>query len=61
MEDSQRSINAEACLQRHDLQLTVVHLKIAKWNVEQAKKARAVLGRAKNQKADGKLKKGVHL
>ena len=52
MEDSQRSINAEACLQIHDLQLTAVHLKVAKWNAGQAKKAIAVVGQAKNQKAD---------
>jgi hypothetical protein len=44
--------NAEASLQKHDLQLTAVHLKVAKWNVDQAKKAIAAVGQAKNQKAD---------
>jgi hypothetical protein len=43
--------NAEASLQKHDLQLTAVHLKVAKWNVGQVKKAIAAVGQAKNQKA----------
>ena len=44
--------NAETCLQNHDLKLTADHLKVAKWNVAQVKKAIAVVGQAKNQKAD---------
>jgi hypothetical protein len=43
--------NAEACLQNHDLKLTADHLKVAKWNVVQVKKAIAVVGQGKNQKA----------
>jgi hypothetical protein len=43
--------NAEACLQNHDLKLTVDHLKVAKWNVAQAKKALTVVGQSKNPKA----------
>ena len=43
--------NAEACLQKHDLQLTAVHLKVAKWNVGQVKKAIAAVGQSKSQKA----------
>ena len=44
--------NAEACLRNLDLKLTGDHLKVAKWNAEQVKKAIAVVGQAKNQKAD---------
>jgi len=44
--------NAEACLQKHDLKLTAVHLKVAKWNAGQAKKAIAAVGQVKNQKSD---------
>ena len=44
--------NAEACLNNHDLKLTADHLKVAKWNVGQVKKAIAAVGQAKNQKAD---------
>jgi len=44
--------NAEAELQKHNLKFVAVHLKVAKWNVEQAKKAIAAVGQAKNQKAD---------
>ncbi len=42
--------NAEACLQNHDLKLTADHLKVAKWNVAQVKKAIAVVGQAKTTK-----------
>jgi hypothetical protein len=31
--------NAEACLQNHDLTLTAAHLRVAKWNVGEVKKA----------------------
>lgn len=44
--------NAEACLSNHDLKLTADHLKVAKWNVGQVKKAIVAVGPAKNQKAD---------
>ena len=44
--------NAEACLRNHDLKPTADHLKVAKWNVGQVKKAIAAVGQAKNQKAD---------
>jgi hypothetical protein len=43
--------NAEASLQNHDLSLTANHLQVAKWNVEQVKKAITFVGTAKNQKA----------
>ena len=43
--------NAEACFLNHDLKLTADHLKVAKWNVAQVKKAIVVVGQAKNQKA----------
>jgi hypothetical protein len=39
--------NAEACLKNLDLKLTGDHLKVAKWNAEQVKKAIAVVGQAK--------------
>jgi hypothetical protein len=42
--------NAEACLQNHDLKLTADHLKVAKWNVAQVKKAIAAAGQAKTTK-----------
>jgi hypothetical protein len=42
--------NAEACLQNHDLKLTAGHLKVAKWNVAQVKKAIAAAGQAKTTK-----------
>jgi hypothetical protein len=41
--------NAEACLQKHDLKLTAVHLRVAKWNVGQVKKSIAAVGQTKNQ------------
>jgi hypothetical protein len=41
--------NAEACLKNLDLKLTADHLKVAKWNVEQAKKAIKIVGQAKGQ------------
>ena len=43
--------NAEACLKNLDLKLTADHLKVAKWNVEQAKKAIKTVGQAKSQRA----------
>ena len=39
--------NAEACLQNHDLTLTADHLRVAKWNVVQVKKAIALVGLGK--------------
>ena len=45
--------NAEACLKNRDLKLAGDHLQVARWNVEQVKKATAVVGQAKNQKASG--------
>ena len=42
--------NAEACLKNLDLKLTADHLKVAKWNVAQVKKAIAVVGQAKTTK-----------
>lgn len=39
--------NAEACLSNHDLKLTADHLKVAKWNVGQVKKAIASLGQSR--------------
>ena len=39
--------NAEACLQNHDLKLTADHLKVAKWNVGEVKKAIKAVGQAK--------------
>lgn len=41
--------NAEACLKNHVLQLTAGHLKVAKWNVGQVKKAIAAVGQAKQK------------
>jgi len=43
--------NAEACLQNHDLKLAADHLKVAKWNVGQVKKAIAAVGHAKITKS----------
>jgi hypothetical protein len=37
-------------LQNHDLKLTAGHLKVAKWNVAQVKKAIAAAGQAKTTK-----------
>jgi hypothetical protein len=42
--------NAEACLKNLDLKLTGDHIKVAKWNVAQVKKAIAVVGQAKTTK-----------
>jgi hypothetical protein len=42
--------NAEACLQNHDLKLTADHLRVAKWNLAQVKKAIAAAGQAKTTK-----------
>jgi hypothetical protein len=44
--------NAEACLKNLDLKLTGDHIKVAKWNVAQVKKAIAVVGQAKTTKTD---------
>jgi hypothetical protein len=44
--------SAEACPKNLDLKLTGDHLKVARWNAEQVKKAIATVGQAKNQKAD---------
>jgi PPE-repeat protein len=41
--------NAEADLQKHNLKLVAVHLKVAKWNAGQAKKAIAAVGQDKIQ------------
>jgi hypothetical protein len=43
--------NAEACLKNLDLKLTGDHIKVAKWNVEEVKKAIAVVGQAKPQRS----------
>ena len=43
--------NAEASLKNRELQLVAVHLGVAKWNVEQMKKAITFVGQSKNQKA----------
>jgi hypothetical protein len=42
--------NAEACLKNLDLKLTGDHIRVAKWNVEQLKKAIAVVGQLKSHK-----------
>ena len=39
--------NAEACLQNHDLKLTADHLKVAKWNIGEVKKAIKAVGQSK--------------
>jgi len=44
--------NAEACLQNHDLKLTADHLKVAKWNVGEVKKALKAVGQAKAERAN---------
>ena len=41
--------NAEACLKNFDLKLTGDHIKVAKWNVEQVKKAIKEVGQVKNR------------
>jgi len=41
--------NAEAFLENHDLKLTAHHLRVAKWNVAQVKKAIAVVDQAKTK------------
>jgi hypothetical protein len=45
--------NAEACLQNHDLELTADHLKVAKWSVDEVKRAIKAVGQSQNQKASG--------
>jgi hypothetical protein len=42
--------NAEACLQNHDLKMTADHLKVAKWNVGEVKKAITAVGQSKKPK-----------
>ena len=42
--------NAEASLTSREYQLVAVHLGVAKWNVEQVKKAITFVGQAKSQK-----------
>ena len=42
--------NAEICLKNLDLKLTGDHLKVAKWNVEQVKKAITTVGLSKTKK-----------
>lgn len=42
--------NAEACLKNLDLKLTADHIKVAKWNVEQVKKAITFIGQSKRIK-----------
>jgi len=42
--------NAEACLQNHDLKLAADHLKVAKWNVGEVKKAIKAIGQSKTQR-----------
>jgi hypothetical protein len=42
--------NAEAAVIIRDLNLIAAHLQVAKWNVEQVKKAIAFVGQSKNQK-----------
>jgi len=39
--------NAEACLKNLDLKLTGDHLKVVRWNAEQAQKAIAAVGQSK--------------
>ena len=43
--------NAEICLKNLDLKLTGSHLKVAKWNVEQVKKAITTVGLSKTKKS----------
>ena len=42
--------NAEACLKNLDLKLTADHLKVAKWNVDEVKKAINLVSHSKKQK-----------
>jgi len=42
--------NAEICLKNLDLKLTGDHLKVARWNVEQVKKAITTVGLNKTKK-----------
>ena len=41
--------NAEACVQIHNLKIAADHLKVAKWNVSQVKKAIAAAGQGKRE------------
>jgi hypothetical protein len=47
--------NAEICLKNLDLKLTGDHLKVAKWNVEQVKKAITTVGLSKTNMPARKL------
>jgi hypothetical protein len=42
--------NAEACLKNLDLKLTGDHIKVAKWNVGEVKKAIKAVGQSKTQR-----------
>jgi hypothetical protein len=44
--------SAESSLANRDYKLVADHLGVAKWNVEQVKKAIAFVGQSKNQRAD---------
>jgi len=46
-----RITNAEANLQNYGLRATADHLKVAKWNLGEVKKAIKVVGQSKNQRA----------
>jgi hypothetical protein len=43
--------NAEASLKRREYQSVADHLGVAKWNIDQVKKAITFVGQSKNQKA----------
>jgi hypothetical protein len=42
--------NAESCLKNLDLKMTGDHIQVAKWNVEQVKKAIKLVGQAKAER-----------
>jgi hypothetical protein len=42
--------NAEACLANHDLKLTADHLKVARWNVGEVKKAIKCVAESRNER-----------
>lgn len=42
--------NAEPCLKNLDLKMTGDHLKVVRWNAEQAQRAIAVVGQSKSPK-----------
>jgi hypothetical protein len=43
--------SAEASLKSREYQLVAVHLGVAKWNIDQVKKAITFVGQSQNQKA----------